>query len=600
MSFKKTLIFLIILALLGGYYYLFEVRGAKKKEAAEQAEKQLFDIAEEDIQEISMTRQDEEILLKKQDDTWKILQPVADTVDEQAVNNLVSQFVEAERAQTITDKASNDADFGLDTPELVVLMKGAQEEQAFMLSFGSETPVGSEFYTRVGDEPAVITVSSGLKTNLDKTLYDLRDKTILDFDSTQIKQAVFTIKNPDTELRETITLTQTDDVWDITTPKEFKADTAKMEALLSKIKNSQVKAFVAEAPEDLARYGLAQPDIQLMLVVGDDNTQETLLLGAADEEENGIYAKHEAGENVFLVPMDLIGEFPESINDLRDKALLSYDNDNVQKIELVSGDETIVLDLEQPAAEDTESLWKIVQPGELKADTAKIRTWLWDVQDVTVEQFVTDEPADLSLYGLEPPQLHLSVWLEDQEQPQQLLLGNSNAENTGIYAKLGTNDQVVLVNTEVLEKLKKTTFDLRYTKFVEFDRDQVEKLQITYPESTLLLEKKGDTWKAREPEKLDLTTYKVTNLLYDLSDLDYTGEILAPEADLSVYGLDVPAVEVTLWEKDREEGYTLLIGKVSEGETEKLYVKVATAAPVYEVDSVFLEEIPKEVKDLSE
>ena len=71
MSFKKTLLFLVILALLGGYYYIFEIRGAKKKEAAEQVEKQLFQTSTEAIQEVIITRQDGKILLQKQQEIDK-------------------------------------------------------------------------------------------------------------------------------------------------------------------------------------------------------------------------------------------------------------------------------------------------------------------------------------------------------------------------------------------------------------------------------------------------------------------------------------------------------------------------------------------------
>ena len=50
------------------------------------------------------------------------------------------------------------------------------------ISIGSETPTASGYYARVDDQPQVIAISSLVKTGLDKSLYDLRDKTILDFE----------------------------------------------------------------------------------------------------------------------------------------------------------------------------------------------------------------------------------------------------------------------------------------------------------------------------------------------------------------------------------------------------------------------------------
>ena len=72
MSFKKTLIFFVALLLLGGYYYVFEIKMAEKKEAAETAQKQLFQLKKEDIAAISLKRAAEEIVLKKRENVWNI------------------------------------------------------------------------------------------------------------------------------------------------------------------------------------------------------------------------------------------------------------------------------------------------------------------------------------------------------------------------------------------------------------------------------------------------------------------------------------------------------------------------------------------------
>ncbi len=602
MSVKKTLIFLIILLLLGGYYYIFEVRIAEKKQATEEAEKKLFQIKADEIQEIIVKRADQEITLKKQDDGWKMIQPVTALADDENVKSLITGFADAERDQMITEKSSEDQEFGLDEPDLVVTVKTQEAGPNFQFSIGDKIPTASGYYARVGDTSAVITVSTSVKTSLDKTMYDLRDKTILDFEPAQLKQAVFTIRDSDTGDGQEIKLEQTEDLWKIIFPKEFKADNTKMGALLSKVKSSRIKDFIEEEPEDLAQYGLDQPSTTLSLVVGDDNTQKTLLLGNIDETKDGIYAKHEGAKNVFFVPTDLIEQFPKNPNDLRDRTLLSFNSDDIQKIELASADETVVLErslLKQTSSDENKEEWKITQPGEFKADDSKIQALLSDVKDIKIEQFVTDKPDDLSLYGLEPPQIALSIWEKDQERSQRLLLGNSDAENTGIYAKLGEQDSLVLVKSGVFDQLKKTSFDLRYRKILSFTPEQVKKIQVKYAETPLLLEKDGDIWKSKEPEKKELLTYKVNNLMYDLEDLEFKEEILTPEADLGIYGLHDPKIELTLLEEKDKEIFTLLVGKQQEGK-DVLYVKFATANTVYAIDAAFLDELPKEMKELAE
>jgi hypothetical protein len=525
-----------------------------------------------------------------------LVQPVTDTADMSTVEVMLTQFVDAERAQSITEKTSDLQQFGLDAPEMVVSVK-AIDGGTFTLSLGGKTPTADEHYAQINGEPAVITVTSAIHTGFDKSVYAVRDKTVLAFEPTQITQAIFTIRDLETDIASEIVLNQENDQWTITAPKTFDADTAKMGSVLSKIKSSQIQEFIAETPEDLAQYGLEQPRAQLTLVVGEDKAQRSLLLGKTDEAETGMYAKHAATSPVFLVPPDIFEEFPKSVNDLRDTTLLSYNNDDVRQIELLAdGQEPLVLEQIAPPTEDAESLWNIVRPQTYEAMTSKVRSWLWDAQSVKVEQFVTDEPTDLNLHGLEPPQLRVKVWLSDQEQPQELLLGDADAENTGIYAKTGSQNSVVLVKPEALENLSKTANDFRNRQILTLATEAIEKIQIVYTDTTLLLEKKGDTWKSQQQE---LIGYKVNNLLYDIEALEFTTDIRLPDANLGVYGLEQPDVEITLWEKGKKDGFTIQIGKAVEG-LEKCYFKRADIPTVYVIESEFLEELPKTLADLVE
>ena len=95
MSIKKTVILFIILVLMGAYYYT-QVNLAEKQQIEEEAAKKLFDSSEDVIQEITLKRQNEEIVLKKQKETWKMIQPVEDSTDTDAVKRMVIDLVKAE------------------------------------------------------------------------------------------------------------------------------------------------------------------------------------------------------------------------------------------------------------------------------------------------------------------------------------------------------------------------------------------------------------------------------------------------------------------------------------------------------------------------
>ena len=54
------------------------------------------------------------------------------------------------------------------------------------LLIGDDTPTGSGAYAKLAGNPRVFTVASFVKTSLDKTPDDLRDKRLLTFDSDKI------------------------------------------------------------------------------------------------------------------------------------------------------------------------------------------------------------------------------------------------------------------------------------------------------------------------------------------------------------------------------------------------------------------------------
>jgi hypothetical protein len=597
MSVKKTLIFLAILVLLGSYYYLVEVRMAAKKQATEEVAKKIFQIQEQDIQEIIVKRADQEIVLQKQDTVWNVIQPVKASSDAQNVQRLLTGFVETEQDQIIAEKPSDVKEFGLDQPDVVVSVKTTQGTPGLQLSIGKATPTVSGYYARIGDKPAVITVSANVKTNLDKTLYDLRAKTILDFDPAQIKQVAFTIRNAGGATQD-IKLEQTEDHWKIVGPKAYNADQTKMVAFLSNVKSSQIKEFIEENPTNLAQYGLEPPLNTLALVIGQDNTRKTLLLGNANPNKDGVYAKLETAGNVFLVPTTLLEQFPKKPNDLRDRTLLTLNETAIQKIELKAAGESVVLEKILPTGGEQGTQaeqWQGTQPAEFKADREKIQAMLSAAKELKIEQFVTDEPGDLSLYGLNPPQITVNFWEKDQANPRQLLLGNADIEKTGIYAKLGDQDSLVLVKSDVLNQFKKTAFDLRYKKILSFASEPIKKIQIAYREKTVVIEKDGDIWKTTQPEKQAWESYKINNLMYDLQNLEFTEEIATPGEDVSQYRLQEPQVQLTLWEKEGKEVFTLLIGKKIEGK-DVLYAKTKAGNSIYAIDPAFLDELPKEEK----
>ena len=583
MSFKKTLIFLAILLALGGYYYVVEVKMAAKKQEAETADKRLFSVKKDDITTLTLKRTDGEIVLKKGETGWQMEQPVAAATDGAEVDRLLTAFVEAQRDKVIADKTDNLEEFGLNAPEFVITATNAANA-SFSAALGKETPTMSGFYVKVGDAPEIVSIDNLTQANLSKTAYDLRDKTILAFDPTLIKKATFTLPATDAAPAATVELTQENAVWNITAPQPFTADTEKINAILSQIKSAKIKEFVTETPTNLTEYGLDAPLKSLALTIGEDPTPQTLLIGKRNDENGGVYAQHAATGNVFLIPSTIDDEFPKALNDLRDKALVRFENADIQKIEIKTLAETVTLQRESADA------WKIVVPEEFPANADKVNVLLNDAKNAKASTFV-DAATDPAMFGFERPNVMVSFWKNEEESPLQLVVGNPDVENTGLYVRAG--ETIALADPGILSQLRQSAFVLRNKTIASFKADEVASFDITYPDGSIAVEKSGDDWKANNEET---QAFKINNLLYDLAALEFAEEPIASAADLAQYGLNAPAATVTLRNAKREELVTFLFGK----QADKLFVKTAAADAVYPIDAAFWDELPKQAADLAE
>ncbi len=583
MSFKKTLIFLAILLALGGYYYVVEVKMAAKKQAAETADKRLFTVKKEEIATLALKRTDGEIVLKKGEKGWQLEQPVAAATDAAEVDRLLTDFADAQRDKTIADKADNLEEFGLNAPEFVLTATTAANA-SFVLSIGKETPTMSGFYAKTENAPAVVSIDNLTQANLSKTAFDLRDKTILAFDPAQVKKAAFTLPANAAAPAATVELAQQDAVWSIAAPQQFSADTEKVNAILSQIKSARIQEFVSETPTNLAEYGLDAPQKSLALTIGDEPTPQTLLIGKRNDEKGGVYAQYAATGNVFLIPSTIDDEFPKALNDLRDKALVRFENTDIQKIEIKTLAETVTLQREAADA------WKIVAQAEFPANADKVNVLLNDAKNAKAAEFV-DAATDPMLFGFDRPNVMVSLWKNMEESPLQLVVGNPNIDNTGLYVKTG--EVVTLADPTILSQLRQSAFALRNKTIAPFKADDVASFEITYQESSLVVEKSGENWKA---EQETLQAFEVNNLLYDLAALEFVEEPIASAPDLSLYGLNTPAATVTLRNAKHEELVTFLFGK----QAEKLFVKTAAADAIYPINAAFLDELPKQATDLAQ
>ncbi len=160
MSFRNTLILIVALALLGGYVYFVEIRQPTPEEV-EEAELQLWALEPEAISGLTVTdnKEDKRTQLVKEEETWRMVAPSEEEVDEPRVKRVVDQIKKLRARRKLEEQTGDLATFGLDKPAFTVrvgLAEGGEE----VLQIGDLNPQRTGYYAKHGDDPAVYLIPS--------------------------------------------------------------------------------------------------------------------------------------------------------------------------------------------------------------------------------------------------------------------------------------------------------------------------------------------------------------------------------------------------------------------------------------------------------
>lgn len=593
MSWKRTLAFVIVAALLGGYYYWYEVKGGEQRKAAEEAAQRLFQLKKEAIETVTLKHPKETIKLVKDPSAgWMLAEPVRAKAEQRTVDEVLEGLVEGKRERVVAEQAGNLADFGLSEPSLVVEATVKDAAAPTVLQIGAQTPTLSGYYAREGEQAKVLMIPNSLQAKFNKTVFNLRDKTVLAVDQNQVKRL-------EVQHGEQLIAVEAggDKEWKLVAPLEAKADKAKVTDLIGAINGAKVKEFIEETPQDLAKYGLNPPKWRLTFFLGDDRAEKTLLLGDEDTAKGGLNAKRSATDNVFLVDTKLAEKLPKEASDWRDRRLLAFKREAAEKVEIVAGDTTTEVVCVENCGKIPDDRWRITRPIEAKADAVKVRTLLRNIEELKAKAFISEAAADLAPYGLEAPAAQLRVWLKDTAAPITVLVGRDDAEKEGAYVKVPDKPAVYLIDARDRQDLVKQARDLRDLKLLAFKARDVRKIELARPERDVVIEGDGETWSQVKPEKAKLDGYKVRSLLWKLEDLEFKEEWPAGAVAAETHGLDAPVATVTLWLAGGKKVDTLKLGRPVEGK-EWIYAQLESSPMLYAVDAKVLNDLPKGTGDI--
>jgi hypothetical protein len=325
---KGLLVAVVLLAVVGGaIWYSNKKQAAAPAKSATDTTSKLLTIPEDQFQEIYIKKLTGEVQdLKREDGKWRILQPKELRADQDAVSSMVTSLGALTADKTIEDNAADLKPYGLDAPALEITVTKKDGKTAGIL-VGDSTPTNSGSYAKLPDSPKVYTIASFVKTGLDKTVNDLRDKRLLTFDSDKLTRVQLQTKGPAIEFGK-----NGQNEWQILKPQPLRADSTQVDALVSKLKDAKMDPTVSDEDARKAAAAFASGVKIAVATVSDSSGDQTLELH--QDKDKNYYAKSSVVEGIFKLPTDAGDALNKSLDDFRNKKLFDFGFSDPSKLEL--------------------------------------------------------------------------------------------------------------------------------------------------------------------------------------------------------------------------------------------------------------------------
>jgi len=416
---RSTILLVAVLAGLGAYIYFVTWKlpegGATD---AKKLEKVFAGYEADKVEEIKvMSAAGDATTLRKEGGVWKVTQPITAAASESEVSGITSALGQMEVGRVVDENPTNLNDYGLSNPRIQIDFKAAGDKEYKKLLVGDKSPTGSDIFAKRNDDKQVFLIPSFQETSLNRTTFDLREKSVLKFDREKVDGIDVTSGG------KTLTVAKEGADWKITKPVQTKADFGSVEGLVGRLQSVQMKSIVADNPPaaDLKKYGLDKPAATVNLSAG--STRATLLIGGK-AEENTIYARDASRPAVLTVESALLDDLKKGADDYRRKDVFEFRPFNANRIEMTRNDQTVVLERVKGQGENAPDTWRRVTPSAKDVERDKSDSLLSKLSNIRAASFV-DATAKT---GLDKPALVVSVKFDDGKKEEKVTFGQAGSD----------------------------------------------------------------------------------------------------------------------------------------------------------------------------
>lgn len=594
--FRAVIVLLVVFVLLLGVF--FQTKPSDDDE--EKSSRALLSTSAEDIQEIIISAAGREtIRLKRDGETWALVEPIEAKADEAAVTAITDVTDSVIGVPVSEDTPEDLASHGLNSDSSLTFALVDAEGQREEVVLGNTIPLDVGYvYTLDGDSEGLFKVYKDFKEIVDQTVYDVRSKSITDVDPDTVATIEIEHASGRTLLR------RSGDWWRIEAPEEQPADMNAVSELLSTLASLEAVDFPTEVPEPKsASSGENGVPAQTVRLTDADGNSTSINLETTYGD--GLVAvTTDADEYVRGVPADSLFGAPFSQSALVAQTALRFIPERIVEVTVERDGEAFELQ-----REDGE--WWVVRPDRQRARDGTVSYALQRLSRVEVSDVRETEREGVDgINPVEEGNIHVALFEEDGTAHQMwLLTGDAEsgtqssvnaADATPVETPLGVStfrDGLFEVERSALGDLPVSAQSVVDRRLLSFSARDVGRLEIRTSETTLRLEKRDGDWFVTKPERTRADQSSVWGAVFALEKAQYT-DVLEDDGDPEqVRREHANSITVELWNEDGDSIGTIS-GAAQSGDEGTAKMATSAREGVYAVSDAVVKQIPRRVEDV--
>lgn len=263
----------------------------------------------------------------------------------------------------------------------------------------------------------------------------------------------------------TLTIGKEKDIWYVNNQYDIKISQNMIDSIVKTLSSINADVLIEENATDLSIYGLDKPKKAIITLV--DGKSYTILIGNETPTGKGYYFINEGQTTVYTVSYTYANPFNYIFEDLVEKeTIVDIDSQKLSYIYIAQKGKpeievTRLGDTELDKYEMWNSLatWKMTKPyikprSLVGNDTLTNLTSATTGFNTYVKSFVENNPKDLSIYGLDEPELEL--WFKDSDDLQTHLFFGKQSEEGRVYFKQADSTSVYTMSTDAIDLFMNT------------------------------------------------------------------------------------------------------------------------------------------------